>query len=261
MFGGQARRSTYLNRPCQRCCRQVVCKSVCNRRNPVARLCLQHNTHTNGVHDPAEETNAVDATRISFRLSPDVAAELAEQSAQTETSPNLFARELVTASLLKPAGQAHELEMLRMELARIRAAVSAANELHEEIESLPARIIDELNEGTAKTGEQRLAIDAACKHIVSLCDSVRAANEQRQQLFETLATDLAAIRSSVSLSEQQREAIVRLCDEVVGVSVEIQQIRLLRGDLATLANVLLPNAGKLTPEQTKVWMEQVYLRR
>jgi len=210
---------------------------------------------------PTKKPNADDATRISFRLSPEVAVKLAERAAEAEKSPNLLARDLVTTALVKDENQAHELEMLRMELVRIRAAVSAANELHEEIESLPARIIDELNEGTAKTGEQRLAIDAACKHIVSLCDSVRAANEQRQQLFETLATDLAAIRSSVSLSEQQREAIVRLCDEVVGVSVEIQQIRLLRGDLATLANVLLPNAGKLTPEQTKVWMEQVYLRR
>ena len=210
---------------------------------------------------PPKKPDAVDATRISFRLSPDVAAELAEQATQAEKSPNLFARDLVTASLVKPAEQAHELEMLRMELARIRAAVSASNELHAEIESLPARIVSELNEDTAKTDEQRQAIDAACKQLIGVSGVLRAADEQRQQQLDTLAAEFAAIRSALSAAENQREAVVTLCAEVVSMGVEVQQIRKLRGDLATSVNVLLPNAGKLTPQQAKAWVQQTLLNR
>jgi hypothetical protein len=210
---------------------------------------------------PTKKPDAIDATRISFRLSPEVAAELAKQAAQAEKSPNLFARDLVTASLVKPAEQAHELEMLRMELARIRAAISAANELHEEIESLPARIIDELKSGTPQADENRLAIDAACKQLIGVCDWLRTVYEQHRQQIETLATQSEAIRSAQSTSEKQREAFATLCAEVVGMGVELQQIRKIRGDLATIANVLLPNAGKLTPEQARAWVQQTLLNR
>lgn len=208
---------------------------------------------------PPKKLGVADATRISFRLSPEVAAELAEKSAQAKKSPNLLARDLVQASLLEPAGQARELEMLRMELARIRAAVSAANELHEEIESLPARIIDELNEDTAKSDEQRLTVDAVCKQVASICDMLMATDERRQRQIETLVSEFAAIRTALSVSEKQREAVAKLCAEVVSMSVEVQQIHKLRGDLATLANVLLPNAGKLTPEQAKTWVQHTLL--
>jgi hypothetical protein len=208
-----------------------------------------------------KQRDAVDATRISFRLSPEVAAELAEQAVQAEMSPNLFARDLVTSSLAEPESQAHELEMLRMELVRIRAAVSAANELHEEIESLPARIVDELNEDTARSDEQRLAIDAACKQIVSLCDMLRAADEQRQQQLEKLVAELAAARSVLSAAEPNGAAFVTLCAEVMSMGVEVQQLRKLRGDLATSVNLLLSNAGKLTPEQARKWVEQTLLNR
>jgi hypothetical protein len=65
---------------------------------------------------------------VSFRLSKEVAAELAAKAARAGVSPNLLARDLMIAALLKPADhQQRILENILMELGRVRSALSATN--------------------------------------------------------------------------------------------------------------------------------------
>ena len=65
---------------------------------------------------------------VSFRLSKEVAAALAAKAARAGVSPNLLARDLMTAALLEPPDeQRRSLELILAELGRIRTALSAAN--------------------------------------------------------------------------------------------------------------------------------------
>jgi len=65
---------------------------------------------------------------VSFRLSKEVAAALAAKAARAGISPNLLARDLMTAALLEPPDEQRRcLELILAELGRIRTALSAAN--------------------------------------------------------------------------------------------------------------------------------------
>ena len=65
---------------------------------------------------------------VSFRLSKEVAAELAAKAARAGVSPNLLARDLMTAALLEPPDEyRRSLELIFGELGRLRTALSATN--------------------------------------------------------------------------------------------------------------------------------------
>jgi hypothetical protein len=65
---------------------------------------------------------------VSFRLPKEVAAELAAKAARAGVSPNLLARDLMTAALLEPPDEhRRSLELILGELGRLRAALSATN--------------------------------------------------------------------------------------------------------------------------------------
>lgn len=206
----------------------------------------------------SNKPNPIDATRISFRLQAEVAVILAEQAAQADKSPNLIARDIVTASLLKPDDQRLELEMLHTELVRIRNSMSATNEIQEQLKSLSAEM-GRIRDNLTAAKEQQCGFEAVSKELIGVCNTLRAADEQRQRFLDTFSKEFAAVRSTIPTSDKQQQALVTLCDEVVSISAETQQIRKLRGDLATSVNILLSNAGKLTPEQAKTWVQQTLL--
>jgi hypothetical protein len=65
---------------------------------------------------------------VSFRLSKEVATELAAKAGRAGVSPNLLARDLMTAALLEPPNrQQQSLELILTELGRIRTTLSATN--------------------------------------------------------------------------------------------------------------------------------------
>jgi len=60
-----------------------------------------------------------DPTRLSFRLKPEIAAELARRAAEAGKSQGLYARDLVSAALFQLHEQQQELRTIRVELAKL----------------------------------------------------------------------------------------------------------------------------------------------
>jgi predicted transcriptional regulator len=60
-----------------------------------------------------------DPTRVSFRLDDETAAELARLATEADTSPSLYARDLVVATLAVQDEQLQEQRLIRHELATV----------------------------------------------------------------------------------------------------------------------------------------------
>jgi hypothetical protein len=60
-----------------------------------------------------------DPTRISFRLDPEIATELARRAEEAGMSRGQYARDLVCASLLQRDEQHQDLRIIRVELSRL----------------------------------------------------------------------------------------------------------------------------------------------
>jgi hypothetical protein len=208
-----------------------------------------------------KKSNLVDATRVSFRLQSEVAAQLAERASQADTSHNLLARDMVIAAMLQPDEQRHEIEMLSQELGRIRSALAVANEQRlTEAESLSTELL-RVRKALAVIAKQRHELEALRQEIAQARTALLERDEQWHNLLGTLMKEYSELHGSPPVAETNREALEMLLEEVAKICSELAQIRKLRGDFATGMNILLPNAGKLTPEQAKTWVQQTLLNR
>jgi len=76
-----------------------------------------------------------DATHITFRLDPATAGQMERLAAEADQSPNLYAKDLVTTALTAGDEMRHELALLRVEVAKARAAIEPLGRLRGDLAS------------------------------------------------------------------------------------------------------------------------------
>ena len=79
--------------------------------------------------------NTSDPTRVSFRLNPELAAELARQAHEARKSPGQYAREIVSRALFRTHDQEQETKMLRLELAALPRVLDSIRALRADFAS------------------------------------------------------------------------------------------------------------------------------
>jgi hypothetical protein len=196
---------------------------------------------------------------VSFRLQREVAAELSAKASKAGISPNLLARDLMTAALLRPAEkQSQNLDPVLEELARIRTALSAVNEPYRGSQSL-AKEVEQARTTLAAIAREQQEMKAWRQEILQVCKNLSEKDDQQRQLLDTIKGEFAEMRLALSVSDNERNAIESLHADIARIISELVQVRKLRGDLASSVNVLLSNAGKISPDQAKAWVQKVLL--
>ena len=76
-----------------------------------------------------KKTTPADATRVSFRLDAEAAAELARKATEEGQGHNILARELMLAGLTRPSEDAYDLDLLRVDIANIRVQLEQVRKL------------------------------------------------------------------------------------------------------------------------------------
>ncbi|MEN6406996.1 MAG: hypothetical protein ABFC77_11055 [Thermoguttaceae bacterium] len=202
----------------------------------------------------------IDATRVSFRLPPEVAAKLAERATEDGKSHNLVARDLLAQVLEGCAEQGHGLSTLHDEPASVQVAGPAAAMTAADFGLLLAQLA-ELSNAVKASEDQSRRLEALCKERLASRDTCPQAEERQLQLLKTIAADLAVVRTISTAMDQVSNTFTSFCTVLNQLDVDPKQFHKLRSDLASSVNVLLVNAGKLTPEQAKAWVQQTLLSR
>lgn len=179
---------------------------------------------------PAKE----DVGRISFRLLDDnVAMELSRRAQAAGKSRHDLARDLVTAGL------------------------SGSDQCHRQVQA--EGLLEEI-------GELRKELKKS-RDLPS-----EAVHEVAEEIDQGLGAELRELRSDVikltaQISQVGNEAgIEQVLDELEELKSNLKSWRvvakllgLLRDDLATSVNILLPHAGKLTPEEARSWVHNTLI--
>ena len=106
---------------------------------------LETFTHT-GVTAVSTDKRRPDATHITFRLDPATAGQMERLATEAGQSPNLYAKDLVIAALTAGDEVRHELALLRVEVAKSRAAI-------EPLGRLPGDLASSINLLLVKAGK------------------------------------------------------------------------------------------------------------
>ena len=82
-----------------------------------------------------------DPTRVSFRLDPEIGAELARRAAQAGKSQGLYARDLLIAALFQFDEQQQELRTIRVELGKLNTTPDLIRSLRADFASSVAVLL------------------------------------------------------------------------------------------------------------------------
>jgi hypothetical protein len=144
--------------------------------------------------------HTIDATRVSFRLQPEIAAELAHRASQAGTSHNLLAKDMVIAAMTRPDDQRCEIEMLSQELHSLRSALAVVSERRQlESESLSSGLA-KVSKTLAAVGDQRRELEALRLEISEARKALLERDKEWHNLLGTLWREYSELQGSPSES-------------------------------------------------------------
>jgi len=82
-----------------------------------------------------------DPTRVSFRLAPEIAAELARRAAEAGKSEGMYARDLLSVALFQLQEQQQELRTIRVQLAKLDSTLGLIRSLRADFASSVAVLL------------------------------------------------------------------------------------------------------------------------
>jgi hypothetical protein len=148
---------------------------------------------------------------VSFRLPKETATELAAKAARAGVSPNLLARDLMTAALLEPPDEyRRSLELILAELGRLKTALSATNGPRRE-EDFSSRLLAEFHKMlTSYFNRHEQNSQQDLDTLRSEIAEVLCNLPQIQRLDEKLADSvLVLLMNAGKVSREQAEAWVQ----------------------------------------------------